>query len=63
MMCVGHFAFKKALAPIISYYCCVSFMLRHWPREPLLSGRSKVQGVGQGTGYRVHVQGWGTPVG
>lgn len=34
-------------------------MLGHRPREPLLLERLNIQGVGQGTGYRVHVQGRG----
>lgn len=43
MLWVDLFAFKKALAPIvISYHCCVKSMIGAWPREPLLSWRSKM---------------------
>lgn len=46
------------MAPvIISSYCCVWSMIGLWPREPLLSGGSEGQGVGQGAKCSVHMQG------
>lgn len=60
MIWEGLFAFKEALTAVTTGHCCrVWSVIGHWPGESLLSG-SEVQGVGQGTEYKVHGQARGS---